>query len=65
MRAALCYPGNLVQTQESNATGFAGDALDASKATSKMVRVANLGGNDRLLQYVDTFRAVFSYAPDG
>lgn len=65
MRAALCWPGNLVQTEGSNATGFASDALDASKATSRMVRDANLGGNDRLLQYVDKFRAVFSFAPDG
>lgn len=65
MRAALCFPGNLVQTEASNATGFGGEALDASKATSKMVRVANLGGNDRLLSYIDTFRAVFEFEPDG
>ena len=62
MGAVLAHPANLEQTQESNATGFTNALNDGG---FKLLRVANLGDNNRLLSYVDTFTAGFDYSPSG
>lgn len=63
VRAALCFPGNLKQTEEGNATGLAGEALNGANAKTGLVSVDNLGGNARLLQFRDEFEAEFDFNP--
>lgn len=65
VRAALCWTGNLTQTESGNATGFAGLALNGAGATTKLVRSDAVGGDHRLLQFLDSFTAEFDFSPDG
>ena len=63
VRAVLCQPGNLTQTEGGNATGFASESLDGSSARTELQRETSLGGSDRLLTYLDTFTAAFEFEP--
>lgn len=64
VRAALCFPGNLQQTEAANATGLAGYALNGAQASTRLESVSNLGGNNRLLHYRDNFDAALEWNPD-
>lgn len=64
MRAALCWVGNLGQTEGGQDTGIAGKALNAPKSKSRLLSVATIGKDHRLLQYLDVFTAEFDYSPD-
>ena len=61
IRGALCWPGNLKETEEGRNTGFAGEALNAKGAQSKQLRITNLGDEGRVIHYLDQFEAEFEW----
>ena len=62
IRAALCWPGNLTQTEGANATGLASNSLTSEGATSQQTIESQANG--RLIQVRDRFRADFLFDPD-
>jgi len=61
IRAALCFGPNLAATAAGDATGLGSESL--LPGGFRLLRVANLGANDRLLQYQDTFTGLFDFTP--
>lgn len=63
VRAVLCAPGNMKQTEEGNGTGLASESLNGATARTELLRETSLGATERLLQLRDTFDAVIEFQP--